>query len=209
MPAFYEALERRQVQHAIRLPANDVLERQIEDLLTGRVADRATRRWSATAAFSTRPRPGTAPRRVIAKVEYHLGELFPRIGFIITTLTGTNRAVVRFYNQRGTAEQWIKVGKTATHWTRLSCHRFRVNEVRLLLGVIAHNLGRHCTQSGRPVADGSYEPVGRGPRYAAAGSRGRDRRTCIASAFPSASLVRIKHRRLAGVTLPSSTCRSV
>jgi len=35
-------------------------------------------------------------------------QLFPRVGFIVTTLTGTNRAVVRFYNQRGTAEQWIK-----------------------------------------------------------------------------------------------------
>ena len=34
-----------------------------------------------------------------------LGELFPRVGFIVTTLTGTNRAVVRFYNGRGTAEQ--------------------------------------------------------------------------------------------------------
>ncbi len=78
---------------------------------------------------------------MIAKIEHHLGELFPRVGFIVTTLTGTNRAVVRFYNQRGTAEQWIKEGKTATHWTRLSCHRFRANEVRLLLGVIAYNLG--------------------------------------------------------------------
>jgi hypothetical protein len=84
------------------------------------------------------------PRRVIAKIEHHLGELFPRVGFIVTTLTGTNRAVVRFYNQRGTAEQWIKEGKTATHWTRLSCHRFRANEVRLLLGVIAYNLGISC-----------------------------------------------------------------
>jgi hypothetical protein len=48
--------------------------------------------------------------RGIAKVEHHLGELFPRVGFIVTTLTGTNRAVVRFYNQRETAEQWIKEG---------------------------------------------------------------------------------------------------
>ena len=53
---------------------------------------------------------------MIAKVEHHLGELFPRVGFIVTTL-GTNRAVVRFYIQRGTAEQWIKEGKTATYWT--------------------------------------------------------------------------------------------
>jgi Transposase DDE domain group 1 len=51
------------------------------------------------------------------------------------------RSVVRFYNKRGTAEQWIKEGKQATHWTRLSCHRFRANEVRLQLSVLAYNLG--------------------------------------------------------------------
>jgi Transposase DDE domain group 1 len=34
------------------------------------------------------------PRRVIAKVEHHLEEIFPRIGFIVTTLTETTRAVV-------------------------------------------------------------------------------------------------------------------
>jgi hypothetical protein len=70
----------------------------------------------------------------------------------VTTLTGTNRAVVRFYNQRGTAEQWIKEGKPATHWTRLSCHRLRANEVRLLLGVIAYNLGNLLRRLALPIA---------------------------------------------------------
>ena len=51
------------------------------------------------------------------------------------------RAVVRFYNKRGTAEQWIKEGKQAVKMTRLSCHRFRSNEVRLWLTIIAYNLG--------------------------------------------------------------------
>src|SRR5207302_5964307 len=72
------------------------------------------------------------------------------------TLTGTNRAVVRFYNQRGAAEQWIKEGKTATHWTRLSCHRFRANEVRLLLGVLAYNLGNMLRRLVLPVAIQSW-----------------------------------------------------
>jgi hypothetical protein len=63
-----------------------------------------------------------------------------------------NRAVVRFYNQTGTAEQWIKDGKAATHWTRLSCHRFRTNEVRLLLGVIAYNLGNLLRRLVLPLA---------------------------------------------------------
>jgi hypothetical protein len=71
-------------------------------------------------------------------------------------LTGTNRAVVRFYNQRGTAEQWIKEGKAATHWTRLSCHRFRANEVRLLLGVIAYNLGNLLRRLILPLAIQSW-----------------------------------------------------
>ena len=54
-------------------------------------------------------------------MEHHQGELFPRVGFIVTNLSLPSRAVVRFYNKRGTAEQWIKEGKQATHWTRLSC----------------------------------------------------------------------------------------
>src|SRR5205807_7724171 len=83
----------------------------------------------------------TKARWVIAKVEFHFGELFPRVGFIVTTLEMDSRAVVRFYNKRGTAEQWIKEGKQAVKMTRLSCHRFRANEVRLWLSVIAYNLG--------------------------------------------------------------------
>ena len=49
--------------------------------------------------------------------------------------------VVHFYNGRGTAEQWIKEGKYALHWTRLSCKRFVSNQVRLGLFVLAYNLG--------------------------------------------------------------------
>jgi hypothetical protein len=80
-------------------------------------------------------------RRVVAKVEFHFGELIPRVGFIVTNLSLPSRAIVRFYNKRGTAEQWIKEGKQATHWTRLSRHRFRANEVRLQLSLLAYNLG--------------------------------------------------------------------
>ena len=80
-------------------------------------------------------------RRVVAKVEHHPGELFPRVGFIVTNLTLPSRAEVRFYNKRGTAEQWIKEGKQAVKMTRLSCHRFRSNEVRLWLTIIAYSLG--------------------------------------------------------------------
>ena len=66
------------------------------------------------------------------------------MGFIVTNLTLPSRAVVRLYNKRGTAEvaaATITEGKQTVRMTRLSCHRFRSNEVRLRLSVIAYNLG--------------------------------------------------------------------
>jgi hypothetical protein len=78
---------------------------------------------------------------MVAKVEWHAGELFPRIGFIVTNLRWKSSNVVRFYNKRGTAEQWIKGGKYALKWTRLSCHYFVDNQVRLQLFALAYNLG--------------------------------------------------------------------
>jgi hypothetical protein len=90
--------------------------------------------------FSVPPGNWTQPRRIGAKIEHHAGELIPRVGFIVTNLHLPSRAVVQFYNPSGTAEQWIKEGMQAAHWTRLSCHRLGANEVRLQLSVLAYNL---------------------------------------------------------------------
>jgi hypothetical protein len=81
------------------------------------------------------------PRRVVAKVEWHPGELYPRVGFIVTNLARRAERVVAFDNQRGMAEQWIKEGKSAIKWTRLSCRTFAANAVRLQLHALAYNLG--------------------------------------------------------------------
>ena len=78
---------------------------------------------------------------MVAKVEWHQGELFPRVGFVVTNLNLPPAGVTHYYNGRGTAEQWIKEGKYALNWTRLSCHRFVANQVRLWLFVLAYNLG--------------------------------------------------------------------
>jgi hypothetical protein len=77
---------------------------------------------------------------VVAKVEWHPGELYPRVGFIVTNLARPADRVVVFYNQRGTAEQFIKEGKNAIKWTRLSCRTMKSNAVRLQLHVLAYNL---------------------------------------------------------------------
>ncbi|HVS86623.1 MAG TPA: transposase [Candidatus Acidoferrum sp.] len=58
--------------------------------------------------FSYQAGSWTKPRRIVAKIEDHPGELFPRVGFIVTSLSLPSGAVVRFYNRCGTAEQRIK-----------------------------------------------------------------------------------------------------
>ena len=140
-PEIYETLEERGVKYAIRIPANDSLQRDIEELLTRPVGRPSKKPLVEFKGFLYQAASWKTARRVVAKVEHHPGELFPRVGFIVTNLTLPSRAVVRFYNKRGTAEQWIKEGKQAVKMTRLSCHRFRSNEVRLWLTIIAYNLG--------------------------------------------------------------------
>ena len=92
------------------------------------------------ASFSYRAGSWDKKRRVVAKVEWHPGELVPRVGFIVTNLSRSAERVTWFYNQRGKAEQYIKEGKNAIKWTRLSCRKFRDNAVRLQLHALAYNL---------------------------------------------------------------------
>ena len=139
-PEIYEALEERGVRYAIRLPANDSLLRDIEELLTRPVGRPSHKPIVWYKGFLYQAASWETARRVVAKAGFHAGELFPRLGFIVTNLETPSRAVVRFYNKRGTAEQWIKEGKQAVKMTRLSCH-FRSNQVRLALSLLAYNLG--------------------------------------------------------------------
>jgi hypothetical protein len=149
-PEIYEALEERGVSYVIRIPANRNLEAEVADLLFRSPGRPSTKPLVRYKSFRYQAASWSKPRRIVAKVELHPGELFGRPGFLVTNMTLPSRAVVRFYNKRGTAEQWIKEGKQATNWTRLSCHRFRANEVRLQLAVLAYNLGNLWRRLGLP-----------------------------------------------------------
>ena len=133
-PATYQRLEEAGYFYAIRLPADAVLREKIAHRLTrpiGRPSQTKVKRFYED--FQYQAQTWEDKRRVIAKIEWHPGELFPRVGFIVTNLPKELDWVVRFYNQRGTAEQHIKEGKYAFRWTRLSCKRFRDNELLLRL----------------------------------------------------------------------------
>jgi len=151
-PEMYEFLEAEGIGYTIRLPANNVLQGRIGYLLkrpVGRPPHEVRRYF---ASFSYQAQSWKKPRRVVAKVEWHSNELYPRVGFIVTNLARPAERVVAFYNQRGTAEQWIKEGKGAIKWTRLSCRTFAANAVRLQLHALAYNLGNFMRTLAMPKA---------------------------------------------------------
>jgi hypothetical protein len=170
-PEVYESVEERAAKYAIRLPANDNLERKVAQLLTRPVGRPSYKPVVRYKSFHYQAASWSRARRVVAKVEFHFGELFPRVGFIVTNFRTSSRAVVRFYNKRGTAEQWIKEGKQAVAMTRLSCHRFRANEVRLWLSVIAYNLGNLWRRLALPAAVANWSLTSLQQRLVKTGGR--------------------------------------
>jgi len=140
-PEVYEYCEGERVTYFIRLPANAVLNRLIDPYLTrpvGRppksgIQIRLVDLWYQAQTWDKE-------RRVVAKIEWHDGELFPRIGFIVTNSRVPSGKVVKVYNGRGDVENRIKEGKNTLRWDKTSCHRFTANQARLLMGVLAYNL---------------------------------------------------------------------
>ena len=151
-PQVYEFLEAEGYLYTIRLPANPVLQREIQHLMTRPVGRPPQKPIVLYYDFPYRAATWDKARRVVAKVEWHRDELFPRIGFIVTNLGGGAARVTRFYNGRGTAEQCIKEGKLALNWTRLSCHDFVDNQVRLQLFALAYNLGNFLRRLALPAS---------------------------------------------------------
>jgi len=149
-PALYRLLEKEGYRYAIRIKSNAVLEREIEHLLTRPVGRPSYKPKVFYHSFQYQAKSWQRARRVVAKIEWHAGELFPRVGFIVTNLTKHSKNVVKFYNGRGTAEQWIKEGKNAVKWTKLSCRTFKDNQTRLQLFALAYNVGNFLRRLALP-----------------------------------------------------------
>jgi len=206
-PEIYEALEERGVKYAIRLPTNNSLERDIAELLTRPVGRPSHKPVVWYKGFLYQAASWKTARRVVAKVEFHFGELFPRVGFIVTNLETPSRAVVRFYNKRGTAEQWIKEGKQAVKMTRLSCHRFRSNQVRLGLSVLAYNLGNLWRRLALPKRIENWSLTSLQQRLVKTGGRlvkhARYYWLLLAESHLTKRLFGSMLRRIAGLSLPA------
>ena len=152
IPALFDLLEAEGWDYAIRIKGNQKLHEQVAWLTRrrpGRPPNHVLRHYTS---FHYRAKSWSKARRVVAKVEFHPGELFPTVGFIVTNRSLPNPRVLAFYNDHGTAEQHIKEGKHALKWTRLSCMRFAANAVRLQLHALAYNLANFLRTLATPEA---------------------------------------------------------
>jgi hypothetical protein len=96
-PEMYEYLEAEGVGYAIRLPASRVLQDEIGYLLkrlVGRPPHQVQRYY---ASFSYQAQSWNRSRHIVAKVEWHSGELYPRVGFIVSNLARSAEGIVAFY----------------------------------------------------------------------------------------------------------------
>lgn len=110
--------------YAVRLPAKDFLFDEIQHLLIRPVGYPSRKPIIMFNDLMCQAASWQKRSRVAAKVERHQGYLFPRVDLIVTNMNAKALSVIRFYNRRGIAEQWIKEGKYAPNWSRLSCKHF-------------------------------------------------------------------------------------
>ena len=75
-----ERVNAARIRYAIRLPANDHLQRNIRELLTRPVGRPSQKPVFRFKSFLYQAASWKQARRVVAKVEFHCGELFPRVG---------------------------------------------------------------------------------------------------------------------------------
>ena len=155
-PEIYELLEAEGASYTIRLPANHVLQDKIGHLLKRPVGRPPLEVRRYYASFRYQAQSWNKQRHVVAKIEWYPGELYPQVGFIVTNLARSAEGIVAFYNRRGTCEQYIKEGKNAIKWTRLSCRTFAANAVRLQLHAVAYNIGNFMRTLAMPKTAESW-----------------------------------------------------
>ena len=140
-PETYEYCEEERITYFIRLPGNPILMRLLEPHLN-RPVGRPPKSGIQVKVVDLQYQAKSwhKPRRVVAKIEWHRSELFPRIGFVVTNSRLPAGKVIKVYNGRAEIENRIKEGKNTLRWDKTSCQRFEANQARLKMGVLAYNL---------------------------------------------------------------------
>lgn len=142
VPALYDLCERESVYYVIRLKANAILRRMADELHpTMKISD-VTQSEHYCEDIEYKAKSWSKPRKVIVQSVRPAGELFFTHSFFVTNVgdTFTPKAIVHSYQKRGTMENYIKEAKNGFYLDKMDSHAFRVNEVKMMLSLLAYNL---------------------------------------------------------------------
>jgi len=141
LPDLYDFCEEHDIRYVIGLITNDRLRKRVTDLARKVELDFQETSQKQREFTSFWHQAGSWPysRRVVSKVERLDKGLNQR--FVVTNL-GLEPHIVYdwIYTQRGEAENRIKELKNQLKADRLSCHRFKANQFRLIMHTLAYCL---------------------------------------------------------------------
>jgi len=136
-PRVEATLEAEGICYVLGIGTNKAFKRRVAGLVATaqRRYTRTSRPVSVRTSFWHRARRWPRHRRILVKIEVNAQGL--NVRFMVTNRRGRAADLIAWYDDRGTAENWIKELKLDLHADRLSCHRFRANACRLQLHSLA------------------------------------------------------------------------
>ena len=143
LPEFYEIAEKHDAKYAIRLKANATLYKYAEEF-TERMEKLCKRNLYdhhvIYGEFIYKAKKWTKERRVAVKLEKKEGQMCIDYTFVVTNMISHPEAVIKFYSNRGTMENFIKEGKNGFAFDKMSSSSFIANANKLQEMVLAYNL---------------------------------------------------------------------
>ncbi|MGO8784530.1 MAG: transposase [Syntrophobacteraceae bacterium] len=118
-PDLCEFCEKKRITYFIRISSNNSLKSSILPHLkrpVGRPPKGGVQ--VRVIEFHYQAESWDKPGRVVCKIEWHVGELFPRVGFIVTNSYLEAHKVITIYNGRAEIENRIKKGKNTLRWDK-------------------------------------------------------------------------------------------
>lgn len=142
VPALYDLCEKESVYYVIRLKSNANLQRIAEELLPSTLPSDVTKAECYYEETIYQAKSWSKPRKVIIKSVRPAGELFFNHSFLVTNLVDafSPKDIVLTYQKRGTMENYIKEAKNGFGFDKMNSHSYQVNEVKMMLSLLAYNL---------------------------------------------------------------------
>ena len=142
-PELFALLETHGTSDAIRLKANDTLDRLAESL-ENELNEITVRNKVDYAVVYGEFRYAAATwgqsRRIVLKVEKPAGQITFMYTFIVTNMELKPEDIIRFYCNRGKMENFIKESKSGFDMDTMSSHSMTVNSNRMQVSVLVYNI---------------------------------------------------------------------